>query len=97
MGARPGDKIAVIADGTGAYWARLAKLRIVAEIMDMNHGTREFWTASKDQQQDVYKILAGAHAKLVVSSCPLCPPGIPDGWQRIVGTPYCVRTLQVSQ
>jgi hypothetical protein len=31
VGAQPGDKVAVIADGTGAYWARLGKLRIVAE------------------------------------------------------------------
>ena len=27
MGARAGDKVAVIGDGTGAYWARLAKLQ----------------------------------------------------------------------
>lgn len=94
-GARPGDKIAVIADGTGAYWARLAKLRIVAEIMDMNHGTREFWTATEDQQQNVYTAFARAHAKLVVTSCPICPPAIPAGWQRLEGTPYCVRTLEV--
>jgi hypothetical protein len=94
-GVRPGDKIAVIADGTGAYWARLAKLRIVAEIMDTNHGTREFWSASEDQQQDVYRVFARAHAKLVVTSCPICPPAIPEGWQRLEGTPYCVRTLEV--
>ena len=36
MGAQPGDKVAVIGDGASAYWARLGKLRIVAEIMDTN-------------------------------------------------------------
>jgi hypothetical protein len=97
MGLRPGDKVAVIADGTGAYWARLAKLRIVAEIMDTNHGSKEFWTASEDQQQDVYTAFARAHAKLVVTWCPLCPPGIPGGWQRLAGTPYCARTLPVPR
>lgn len=96
MGARPGDRVAVIADGTGAYWARLAKLRIIAEIMDTNHGSREFWNASQDVQGKVYEVFAGAHAKLVVSSCPLCPPGIPAGWKHLEGTPYCVRLLQPS-
>jgi len=90
MGAQPGDKVAVIADGTGAYWARLGKLRIVAEIMDANHGSREFWDGPEGGKQDVYKTFAQAHAKLVVTSC---PPRTPAGWQHIEGTPYCVRFL----
>jgi len=93
MGAQPGDKAAVIADGTGAYWARLGKLRIVAEIMDSNHGSREFWHASEEEKQDVYNAFARAHAKLVVTSC---PPEAPAGWQPIKGTPYCVRFLPPS-
>jgi hypothetical protein len=91
MGAQPGDKVAVIADGTGAYWARLGKLRIVAEIMDANHGSREFWHAPEEVQQQVYDLFARAGAKLVVTSCPPCPPRTPTGWEQIVGTPYCVR------
>jgi len=94
MGAQPGDKVAVIADGTGAFWAHLAKLRIVAEIMDMNHGSREFWDAPQEVQQQVYDIFARTRAKLVVTSCPPFPPGAPTGWEQIAGTPYCVRPLQ---
>jgi hypothetical protein len=97
LGVRPGDKIAVIADGTGAWWARLAKLRIVAEIMDMNHGSREFWNAPAEVKQNVYRAFVQAHATVVVSSCPSCPPEIPDGWQHIPGTPYCVRFLRTTQ
>jgi hypothetical protein len=93
MGAQPGDKVAVIADGTGAFWARLAKLRIVAEIMDSNHGSAEFWDASEEVKQNVYSVLAKTSAKLVVASCPTCPPGSPTGWRHIEGTPYCVRLL----
>ena len=96
MGARPGDKVAVIADGTGAYWARLAKVRIVAEIMDANHNSREFWNAPEELQKKVYGIFAGANATLVVTSCPICPPGVPTGWERLEGTLYCVRSLQPS-
>jgi len=97
MGTRPGDKIAVIADGTGAYWARLAKLRIVAEIMDANHGSSEFWDAPEEVQQQVYDTFARVHAKLVVTSCPPFPPRAPTGWEQIAGTPYCVRPLQPLQ
>jgi hypothetical protein len=93
MGLNPGDKIAVILDGTGAYWAHLAKLRIVAEIMDTFHGSREFWNAAPEVQQHVFELFRGAHAKAVVTNCPACPPGIPLGWESIQGTPYCVRSL----
>lgn len=93
LGARPDDKVAIIGDGTDAFWARLAKLRIVAEIMDANHGSREFWSASESKQQEVYAVFARAGAKLVVTTCPACPPGAPQGWVSIEGTPYCMRPL----
>jgi hypothetical protein len=100
MGAQPEDKVAVIGDGASAYWARLAKLRIVAEIMDtnmdrntdMNQGSKQFWNAPEAVQQNVYNLLAQAHAKLVVTSCPPCPPAA-LGWKSIASTPYCVRSL----
>lgn len=97
MGAQPGDKIAVIADGTGAFWARLGKLRIVAEIMDSNHGSKEFWDAPEEVQQQAYEAFARSHAKLVVTVCPPWPPGTLTGWQQIAETPYCVRWLQSFQ
>ena len=96
MGAQPGDKVAVIGDGASAYWARLGKLRIVAEIMDTNHGSKDFWDASDEAQQQVYDTFARARAKLVVTSCPPCPPRT-LGWEQIAGTPYCVRPLRPSQ
>lgn len=96
MGAQPGEKVAVIADGTGAYWAQLAKLRIVAEIMAVDKGASEFWTASEAQQQEVYRIFAQAHAKLIVSRCPAPPSRISTDWRPIAGTEYCVRSLPDS-
>ncbi|MFZ0419574.1 MAG: hypothetical protein WAM04_15850 [Candidatus Sulfotelmatobacter sp.] len=92
LGLQPGDKVAVIMNGTGAYWAHLAKLRIVAEIMDTGHGSKEFWDSSAQVQQQVYDLFARAHAKLAVTSCP-STRAIPDGWQEMPGTPYCVHRL----
>ena len=96
MGARPGDKVAVIGDGASAYWARLGKLRIVTEIMDTsmdrNQDSKQFWDAPEEVQQNVYHMMAQARAKLVVASCPPCPAAT-LGWEKIAGTPYCVRPL----
>ncbi len=92
MGMQPGDKVAIIMNGTSAYWAHLAKLRIVAEIMETGHGTAEFWNAPGELQQQVYDLSALEHAKLVVAACPSIP-GIPAGWKQLAGTPYCVRHL----
>lgn len=97
MGAQPGDKVAVITDGSGAFWARLGKLRVVAEIMDTNNGSKEFWEAPEEVRQQVYDIFARTRAKLVVTECPPCPPITPSGWQKIPETPYSVRLLQPSQ
>jgi hypothetical protein len=96
MGAQPGDKVAVIGDGASAYWARLAKLRIVAEIMDTNmdrnQGSKQFWDAPEAVRQDVYNLMAQARAKLVVAPCPPYPPTTLS-WKQIAGTTYCVRPL----
>jgi hypothetical protein len=96
MGAQPGDKVAVIGDGASAYWARLAKLRIVAEITDTNNGAKEFWSAPEEVKQNVYRAFAQTHAALLVTSCPLDPSPIPSGWRRLGATPYCIRPLPPS-
>src|SRR5579863_471515 len=93
MGVLPGDKVAVIMNGTGAYWAHLAKLRIVAEIMDTGGGTAEFWSAPARVQQQVLDIFAHTGAKVVVTVCPA--EGVQlTGWEQIAGTSYCVHNLQ---
>jgi hypothetical protein len=90
IGAGPGDKVAVIGDGTGAYWARLAKLQIVAEVMGANHGSTKFWESPEETKERVYAAFASAGASLAVASCP--SPGS-NGWQAIAGTDYCVLLL----
>jgi hypothetical protein len=92
MGVQPGDKVAIIMNGTSAYWAHLAKLRIVAEIMETGHGTAEFWNSPGELQQRVYDLMSRTHARAVVAECP-SSIRIPAGWEPIAGTPYCVRHL----
>ena len=91
LGIRPGEKVAIIGDGTGAYWARLAKLRIVAEIMGMGHGAEQFWRSPQETRRTIYGVLAGAHAQAVVGAC--SDQAALDGWQHISGTKFCIRRL----
>lgn len=93
IGVGPGTKVAIIGDGTGAYWAYLAKARIVAEIMGMNHGVQDFWNSPPEVQQRVYDLFRSAHAKLVVTKCPTCPQGGSPGWEPIPSTTFCLRRL----
>lgn len=93
MGVQPGDRVAVIMNGTGAYWAHLAKLRIVAEIMDTGGGTAEFWSASTGVQQQILDVFARTGAKVVVTVCPT--ERVPLGsWEQLTGTSYCVHHLK---
>jgi hypothetical protein len=92
IGLHPGDKVAVIMNGTGAYWAHLAKLRIVAEIMETGNGTKEFWDSSPEGQKQVFHLFAQAHAKLAVATCPTSP-SLREEWQPLPGTPYCIHPL----
>ena len=89
-GASAGDKVAIIGDGTSAYWARLAKVRIVAEVMGGKRGAQEFWNAPQATKHQAYSAFASAHATVVMSSCPAI---IPADWTQIAGTNYCVLQL----
>jgi hypothetical protein len=94
MGLQPGDKVAIVGDGSGAYWARLAKLRIVAEIMEAKHATRDFWNSPPETQSQVYTAFRHAHATKVIATCSSsCPAEAAAGWQTIPGTPYWIRSL----
>jgi hypothetical protein len=89
-GARSGDKVAVISDGTGIYWARLAKLRIIAEV-NVSGVNQRFWGLTPDSRQRVYDALSRTQARLVMARCPAKSV---DGWEPVAGTGDCVFWLQ---
>jgi len=91
MGLKPGDSVAVIGDGTGAYWARLAKAHIMAEVMGANHDSRRFWRSSDAVQQSVLRVFASSGAKIVIADSPTI---VPNGeWIRIGNTDCYMRYL----
>ena len=95
-GLHPGDHVALIGDGTGAYWAHLARLRIIAEIPASSAsrpGTPaiDFWESAPDNQQKALEILEQTGAKVVIAGAnpsivDAVPTTIPSPWKRVDGT-----------
>ena len=89
MGIQPGDRVASIGYTFDAYWARLAGVKIVAEIPSAGAGV--FWTADSELKSTVYDTFAKTGAKAIV--CNRAPPGMPQpaGWQRVESSDYWIR------
>lgn len=90
-GLRPGDGVAVIGTSFREYWARLARVRIVAEVPD--ESVQDFWAAPPHVKARVFRALAAIGARAVLV------PGIPGGvgrtgWHRMGDTYYFVHLLR---
>lgn len=67
-GIRAGDPIAIIGwqfNGASAYWARLARLRIIAESVPF--GGRDFWVMESAVKMEMLEAFRNAGAKAVVT------------------------------
>lgn len=95
-GLHAGDHVAVIGDGTGAYWAHLARLQIIAEIPAGSASrpslpAMDFWESGSESQKRALGILQRTGAKAVIgganpSFADAVPSRIPAGWKRIEAT-----------
>jgi hypothetical protein len=94
LGLKPGDSVAVIGDGTGAYWARLAKVRIIAEVMAADHDAQRFWRSSDATKEQVFAVFAGTGAKAVLAENPPSLEGTP--WIRIGHTSWYFLPLSAD-
>jgi hypothetical protein len=104
-GIAPGDKLASIghANDPPLGWARLARVKIVAEIystavspVDIKPGVeKDFWAADEAVRHQAIAAFANAGAKAVVVWDP--PPWAPmHGWQPVGDTGYYVYFLPPS-
>ena len=92
VGVRPGEDVAIIGDSSdGCRWARMARVRIVAQIF--REDVADFWRASSPQvKAEVYDALARAGAKAVVAEETPPPDEFAD-WQKLGDTHYYVHFL----
>ena len=80
MGLKPGDDIAFIGYSFGAFFARLARLRVIAEISDDQ--AESFWRADPDRRSAVVEAIRKTGAKAIIAE--RVTPGLSvDGWRRI--------------
>lgn len=85
LGVRPGDSVAVIGNSFQAYWTRLARVRVAAEVPESDSAL--FWKASASKQEDIIACLFSTGARAVVAAGnPRYPPFAQ--WQRVGGTGY---------
>lgn len=94
MGIEPGDKVGFIGYSFGAFWARLARVRIVAEITDQD--MLDFWQADPSVKSQVFENFGRTGAKVIVTKKTNKIPNYASmtGWQRIGNTDYYAYFLQ---
>jgi hypothetical protein len=101
LGLQPGEQIGSIAYGFSglAFSARLAKVRIIAEITSGSdiapkEDVDKFWCGSPDTQRRVIEAFAKTGAKAIVAN--RLPAGLspPAGWQRIGNTDHYIYFLR---
>ena len=88
VGTQPGEPLAILGRGFHAYWARLAELKIVAEVPY----TEAYWGADDDTKASVMEALAKCGAKyLVAREIPVNTNK--TGWQKVGRTGYFIFFL----
>jgi hypothetical protein len=96
MGVRPGDQVGIIGQGTYkfyAHWARLARVKIVAEIISRD--VDEFEAADEAKRFRVMEAFGKAGARVVVAD-DLPASVFADGWRKVRDTNYFAYLLPQS-
>lgn len=92
MGIGPGARVAVLGSGFNAYWARLLRAKIIAEIpVD---AAADYWAASGQTRARIARLLADAGAEVLVASSRVLPSSVGPGelaamgWRRVGETDF---------
>jgi hypothetical protein len=93
MGVRSGDKVAFIGNSFKASWARLARVKIVAEIPIRQ--VANFWAADNSIKSQVIKTFVTTGAKVIVVERVPSVVSTPD-WKRIGNTSYHAYMLPMD-
>jgi hypothetical protein len=88
-GVREGDNVGSVGWTYTAYWARMGRLHVIAEIPA--EGARAFWSLDASGRAPLLQLFRGVGAKAVVASLPAGPA--PADWQQVEGTNYWVYLL----
>jgi hypothetical protein len=93
IGIQPGDRVSVIAAMGQAHWARLAGVKVVAEV-PLGQDT-VFWAANAPTKEKVLAAFASTGSCVAVVKDP--PPSARnEGWTELGETPYYVHKLPAN-
>jgi hypothetical protein len=90
LGIQQGGKVAVIGYGFDAFWARLARVQIVAEMLEWE--AEPFWWGDPALQSEVVEAFASTGAQAIVAEN---VPGYASlaGWHRVGDSNYFILRL----
>lgn len=91
LGLRSGDKVAVIGYGFTSFWARLARVQIVAEMFDWE--ADPFWLGGAAFQAEVFKAFAASGARAIVAERVPNYVVPSNGWIQVGSSNYYVYML----
>ena len=87
LGIRQGDKVGVIGYAYDSFWARLARVKIVAEMLEAD--AIAFWQGDETLQQSVLRAFAGTGANAVIAEY-VPSDALVEDWQRVGNSNYYV-------
>jgi hypothetical protein len=93
-GLAPGTSVGFIGYSYSAFWARLARLRIVTEVRPEDFD--EFWRLDAASREAALAAMQRAGAAAAISE-PVEPRAVPPGWQRLGDTGYLFQSLATTR
>ena len=90
LGVEPGNRVAVIGYGFSSFWARLARVKIVAEMPASE--AEDFWLGDYSMQFKVIQAFADTGARVIVAEH---VPGYArlTGWHRVNNTNFHIYLI----
>ena len=91
LGIQPGDKVGVIGYGYDSFWARLARVQIVAELLERD--AHQLWSGDQVLQQSVLQAFKGADVSAVIAEY------VPDDvqlhdWHRVGASTFYIYRFE---
>ena len=87
LGVRQGDKVGVIGYAYDSFWARLARVRIVAEMLEAD--ADDFWRGDEALRQSVLQAFANTGVDAVVAEYVPDYAGLHD-WHQVENSNYYI-------
>lgn len=84
-GLAPGMRVGIIGDGSNAYWARLARVHVIAEVHTAEKN--RYWSAPAEKQAQVVDAFRRAGVRAIVGDPPpKDAAALPVGWVMLRST-----------